>query len=132
MRREEGERMRAWKISALLATVLLAGTAFAAVNKASVEIQHDTVVGGKTLSAGKYTLTWEGQGPNVDLSIAQGKQVVAKTPARLVDLPKALINGAVITKANADGTSALSQIQFSGKKYALEVGEPTDVASRVK
>lgn len=128
--------MKAWKISALMAmAVLFAITAFAESNKASIEINKNVVVGGKTLSPGRYTMTWEGQGQNVDLSVAQGKQVVVKTPARLLDLPKASPTNAIVTKDNSDGTHALSQIQFSGKKYALEIGDSTsqtDVASRAK
>jgi hypothetical protein len=128
--------MKASKISALLVMAMLfATTAFAAANKASVEINKDVVVGGKTLAAGKYTVTWEGQGQNVDLSVAKGKQLIVKTPAHLLDLPRISANDAVVVKDNPDGTRALSQIQISGKKYALELGDSngqTDVASRVK
>ena len=128
--------MKARKISALLATaVLLTATAFAASNKTSVEIGKDVVVSGKTLSAGKYIATWEGQGQNVDLTLAHGKEVLVKTPARLIDLPKVSAYDAIVTKDNPDGTRALSQIQISGKKYALEISgstSQTDVASRVK
>jgi hypothetical protein len=128
--------MKASKISALLVmAVLFATTAFAAANKASVEINKDVVVGGKTLAAGKYTVTWEGQGQNVDLSVAKGKQLIVKTPAHILDLPRISANDAVVVKDNPDGTRALFQIQISGKKYALELGNSngqTDVASRVK
>jgi hypothetical protein len=128
--------MKASKISVLLVMVVLfATTAFAAANKASVEINKDVVVGGKTLAAGKYTVTWEGQGQNVDLSVAKGKQLIVKTPAHILDLPRISANDAVVVKDNPDGTRALFQIQISGKKYALELGNSngqTDVASRVK
>jgi hypothetical protein len=128
--------MKASKISALLAmAVLFATSAFAAANKTSIHVTKDVVVAGKTLSAGTYTVTWEGQGQNVDMSVAKGKEVVAKTPAHLLDLSRPATNNAVVTKDNPDGTRSLSQIQISGKKFALEIGEPTsqtDVASRTK
>ena len=128
--------MKASKISALLAmAVLFATSAFAAANKASLSISSDTVVGGKTLSAGKYNVTWEGQGQNVDLSVSKGKELIVKTPARLLDLPTASANSAAVVKSNPDGTRALSQIQISGKKFVLDLGDSngqTDVASRVK
>jgi hypothetical protein len=127
--------MKATKISALLFAILFATTAFAAANKSSFEITEDVVVGGKTLSAGKYNVTWEGQGPNVDLNVSHGKQVVATISAHLRDLPSASISNAISVKNNPDGTRALSQIQFGGKKYVLEIGGSngqTDVASRVK
>jgi hypothetical protein len=128
--------MKAWKFSALFAmSVLLATSAFAAANKTSIDVRNDLMVSGKTLPAGKYTVTWEGQGQNVDLIVAKGKEVLVKTPAHLVNLSTPAANNAVVSKNNPDGTSALSQIQISGKKFALEIGEPngqTDVASRMK
>jgi len=128
--------MKASKISALLVmAVLFATSAFAAANKTSIQVTKDVVVSGKTLTAGKYTVTWEGQGQNVDLSVAKGKELIVKTPARLLDLPRVSPNDAVVTKDNPDGSRTLSQIQISGKKYVLEIGESTaqtDVASRVK
>jgi len=128
--------MKATKISALFAmTVLFATSAFAAANKTSIQVTKDVVVAGKTLPAGMYTATWEGQGQNVDLTISKGKDVLVKTPAHLNDLPRPSFSNAVVTKDNPDGTSSLSQIQIGGKKFALELGEPngqTDVASRVK
>ncbi len=127
--------MKASKISAMLAmAVLFATTAFAA-NKTSIEVKKDVVVGGKTLSAGKYTVTWEGQGQNVDLCVAKGKELIIKAPAHVLDLQRVSTNDAVVVMDNPDGTRALSQIQMSGKKFALELGESngqTDVASRVK
>ena len=114
---------------------LLTTSAFAAGNKTSFEITSDTVVAGKTLMAGRYTASWEGQGPNVDLSISKGKEVVATVPARVVDLPKPLVAGATIVKTNPNGTVGLSEIQITGKKYVLEISDPnapSDVASRVK
>ena len=128
--------MKASKISALLAmAVLFATSAFAAANKTSINVTKEVVVAGKTLPAGTYNVTWDGQGQNVDLSVAKGKEVLVKAPAHVTDLAKPAANNAVVTKQNADGTHSLSQIQISGKKFALELGESngqTDVASRVK
>jgi len=128
--------MKASKVSTLLAmAALFATSAFAAANKTSIHVTKDVVVAGKTLTPGTYTVTWEGQGQNVDLSVFKGKEVVIKTPAHLSDLQIATPNDAVVTKDNADGTRSLSQIQISGKKFTLDLGEPTsqtDVASRVK
>jgi hypothetical protein len=127
--------MKASKISALLAMAVLFATSAFAANKTSIELKRDAVVAGKTLTAGKYNVTWEGQGQNVDLSVTKGKEVVVKTPAHLLDLPTVAANDALVMKDNTDGTRTLSQIQISGKKFALDLGEAngqTDVASRVK
>jgi len=128
--------MKASKVFASLAMAMLfATTAFAAANKTSIQVNNGVTVGGKTLSPGKYTVTWEGQGQNVDLTVIKGKELIVKTPARLLDLPGVSANNAVVVKDNPDGTRALSQIQISGKKFVLDLGSSnsqTDVASRVK
>jgi hypothetical protein len=102
--------------------LLLATTAFAA-NKGSLQVQEPVTVSGTTLSPGEYKVEWEGSGSNVELSIVQGKKVVAKVPAHMVDLSQpAASNAAVVTKNN-DGSRSLSEVRFSGKKYAFAVGE---------
>ena len=77
--------------------------------------------------AGEYKLEWDGSGPNVEVSIMQGKNVIAKVPAKVVDLSTpAANNDAAIVKKNGDGTSTLAGARFEGKKYALELGEAGD------
>ncbi|HET7893195.1 MAG TPA: hypothetical protein VFL34_16825 [Candidatus Sulfotelmatobacter sp.] len=105
--------------------VLLASSAFAA-SKASLNLQNATTVNGTKLKAGDYKLEWDGTGPNVELSIRQGKNVIARVPAKIVDLNTAASNDAAVVKMNGDGTSTLSGARFQGKKYALEIGESSD------
>lgn len=105
--------------------LLLATSAFAAANKGSLELSNTVTVSGKQLSPGDYSVKWDGNGPNVELSILQGSKVVATTPARLVDLSqKQSVDNAVV-KNNADGTKSLAEIRFSGKKFALAIGSET-------
>jgi hypothetical protein len=105
--------------------LLLAGSAFAA-SKASLSLNHDTTVNGTKLKAGDYKLQWDGSGPDVEVSIVQGKNVVAKVPAKLVDLNSNAANDAAVIKNNSDGSSTLAGVRFAGKKYALELGEAAD------
>ena len=105
--------------------LLLAGSAFAA-SKATLSLNHDTTVNGTKLKAGDYKLQWDGSGPDVEVSIVQGKNVVAKVPAKLVDLNSNAANDAAVIKNNSDGTSTLAGVRFAGKKYALELGEAAD------
>ena len=105
--------------------LLLASSAFAA-EKGTLELSHAVTVNGTKLKAGDYKVQWEGTGPNVELSIIQGKNVVAKAPARVVDLSKAPDNSAAVVKNNEDGTSSLAGLRFQGKKIALELGEASD------
>lgn len=107
------------------AALLLASSAFAAT-KANLSLNHSTNVNGTQLKAGDYKLEWDGSGPDVEVSILQGKNVVAKVPAKLVDLQKSSQNDATVIKNNEDGSSTLAGVRFQGKKYALELGESSD------
>ncbi len=107
--------------------LLLATNAFAA-NKGSLQVSDPVTVSGKQLAAGDYTVKWEGAGPNVELNILQGKNIVATVPARLIDLNRSSDNNAAVTTLNGDGSKVLSEIRFSGKKYALAIGEESSKA----
>ncbi|HEV3512355.1 MAG TPA: hypothetical protein VGS05_11670 [Candidatus Sulfotelmatobacter sp.] len=105
--------------------LLLASSAFAA-NKASLTLTHPATVNGTTLKAGDYKLEWDGAGPNVEVSIKQGKNVVAKVPAKIVPLSSTSQNDAALMKTNPDGSSTLAGIRLEGKKFGLALGEETD------
>lgn len=103
----------------------LASTAFAA-SKANLTLNNPTSVNGTTLKPGDYKLEWDGSGPNVEVSFLQGKKVVTKAPAKLVDLDRAPSNDAAIVKQNGDGSTTLAGVRFQGKKYALDLGAASD------
>jgi hypothetical protein len=62
----------------------------------------------------------------VEVSIMKGKNVLAKVPAKLVDLPFPAQNNAAVVKNNNDGTSSLAGVRFEGKKFALDLSESSD------
>jgi hypothetical protein len=101
--------------------LLLTSSAFAA-SKANFTLNSDASVNGTKLKAGDYKLEWDGNGPNVEVSILQGKKVVAKVPAKVVGLDKASTNDAAVLKQEG-GDSTLAGVRFQGKKYALELGD---------
>lgn len=105
--------------------VLLASSAFAAT-KANLQIFNPVTVNGTKLKPGEYKVQWEGSGPNVELSIMQGNNVLAKVPARLVQLEQPANDDAAVTRKNDSGTSTLAGVRFHGKKFALELGEASD------
>lgn len=105
--------------------VVLASSAFAAT-KATLNLQGPATVNGTQLKAGEYKVQWEGNGPNVEVSILKGKNVVAKVPAKLVDLNAASQNDVALVKTGDDGSRSLAGARFQGKKVALEIGESTD------
>jgi hypothetical protein len=105
--------------------LLLASSAFAAT-KGSLQLNNPTTVNGTKLKPGDYKIEWEGSGPAIELSIKQGKNVIAKVPARIVELNSAPANDAAVTHRNEDGTSSLLGVRFQGKKFALELSESSD------
>jgi hypothetical protein len=108
-------------------SVLLAASAFAA-NKASVELAEPATVGRTHLNAGDYTVKWDGAGPSVELSIMQGKKVVATTPAQVVSVDRAPEQSSIVARHNEDGSTSLAEIRFSGRKYVLRIGAESGAA----
>jgi hypothetical protein len=104
--------------------VLLASSAFAAT-KANLHLTDQTNINGTTLKAGDYKLAWDGTGPNVEVSIMQGKTVLTKVPGKVVDLQSPAVNDAAIV-TNGDGARSLAGARFEGKKFALELGTSSD------
>jgi hypothetical protein len=105
--------------------VLLASSALAAT-KASLQLSNPVTVNGTTLKAGDYKIQWEGDGPNVEVSFTQGKTVVAKAPARVVELETPAANDAAVTLKNDKGSNSLAGLRFQGKKIALELSAASD------
>jgi len=102
--------------------LLLATSAFAA-NKGSLTVQEPVTVNGTKLAAGDYKVQWEGTGPSVEVSITQGKKLIAKVPAHVVNLDQPSQSDAAVVKKNEDGSKSLSEVRLSGKKFALALGE---------
>lgn len=105
--------------------LLLASSAFAAT-KGSLTLLNAATVNGTKLKAGDYKLQWEGTGPNVELSIMQGKTVVAKVPAKVVDLTSAARDNAAVVNKGDNGSNTLAGARFAGKKFALEIGDGSE------
>ncbi|HYL16752.1 MAG TPA: hypothetical protein VEV41_27195 [Terriglobales bacterium] len=88
-------------------------------------------VDGSQLAPGEYEVQWEGTGPNVELSITQGKKVLAKASARVLVLSDKTGSDAIVTTKNTDGTKSVTEIRFAGKKFALALGnESAETKSR--
>jgi hypothetical protein len=114
--------MKTSKSLSLGLALLLATSAFAA-NKGSLTVQEPMTVNGTQLKPGDYKVQWDGNGPSVELSITQGKKVIAKVPAHVVTLEEPSQSDAAVVKNNGDGTKSLTEVRLSGKKFSLTVGE---------
>ncbi len=118
--------------SVILGLALLLATSAFAANKGSLQVQEPIMVNGTKLAPGDYKVQWDGTGPSVELSILQGKKVVAKIPAHMVDLDKPSAMDAAVVKNTGDGSRVLSEVRLSGKKYSLAVGEEAAKADATK
>jgi len=106
----------------MLAVVLmLAASAFAA-NKGAFQLNNAASVNGTQLQAGDYSVTWVGDGPDVQLSIMKGRKVVAQTPAKVVPVDQAAGSNQAVVERNSDGSASLKELRFNGKKFALAIG----------
>lgn len=108
--------------------LLLAATAFAS-NKGSLAITDNCTVAGKQLTKGDYKVSWEGNGPDVQVNIMKGKEVVATVPAHMTELQNSPQRDSAILSNDGNGSKTLSEIRFAGKKYALAVGTPQAAVS---
>jgi hypothetical protein len=105
--------------------LLLASSAFA-VTKLSLLLNNPVTVNGTTLKPGDYKVQWEGTGPNVELSFLQGKNVVAKTPAHVVELQTPSPQDVALSIKNDSGPNSLAGLRFRGRKFELDLGEASD------
>jgi hypothetical protein len=110
-----------WKGLALAVALLLANGAFAA-NKGVLDVHEAVTLNGQSVPAGHYDVKWEGAGPDVQVSLVQGKKVVATAPAHLVPSSTAYSSDTAVLEPSAGGAKSLTEIRCYGKKYALAVG----------
>jgi hypothetical protein len=120
--------VKAFKGLVLGLALLLTSSAFAA-SKGPLQLSNPVNVAGKQIPAGDYTVKWDGTGPSVQVNIMKGKDVVATVPAQVVNLNQASNYDSAVVNTNGDGSRSLSQIRFSGKKMALEVGGASNASN---
>ncbi len=111
------------KVIVLTMAGLLATSAFAAgaAHKGSFKVTDPVAVNGKQLPAGDYTITWNGDGPDVTVNITQGSKVLATASGKVVALDQKSDQDAAEVRNSSSGSRELTAVRFSGKKYALEI-----------
>ena len=103
--------------SLLLSTAVLA----AKTNKKDMHIYENAKLQGTTLQPGDYKVEWNGPGPNVQVSIVQDGATVATVPARVVTETTAHDHDGYVLHSAKNGSKAIQEIFFSGKKYDLKI-----------
>ncbi|HUM07013.1 MAG TPA: hypothetical protein VLT90_16215 [Terriglobales bacterium] len=107
--------------SAFLALAVLAATSAFAGNKGTLHISEAAQINGQAVPAGEYKLQWDGAGPNVQVSVMQGKKVIATVPAQIVEQKQASSNDSTIVDRSGS-TPSIKEVRFAGKKYTLAIG----------
>jgi hypothetical protein len=116
--------MKILKLSVFLFAVALFGSAAAFAgdnNKISLNLYENVSVEGRTLKPGHYTVSWEGSGPTVQVTISQGKQAVANFSAHVAEQAIANPANAYGSSVEADGSHSLTSIYVGGKRTSLEL-----------
>ena len=103
--------------------VLLAASGFSAT-KGSLRLNDPVKVSGQTLSPGDYKVEWNGDGPDIELSISQGKHLIASVPAHLIQSKVSATANAAVTRKSDSGANNLVEIRFQGKKTSVDFSEP--------
>jgi len=116
--------MKSSKVLILLigsALVFSSGAFAGDANKGKLRLQDKTIVDGKSLNPGNYTVEWAGTGPTVQVTLLQGKQTVATFPAHVNEQPTPNHDDAYGSAPERDGSRRLTVIYISGKRTALEL-----------
>lgn len=104
--------------------LLFSGTVFAgpATNKETVHLDETVLIEGQKLAPGDYKFEWGEPGPNVQVTIRQGKTAIASVPARVLSLNARQIATSYSTLTGQDGSKGLREVSFAGTKSGLEIG----------
>jgi hypothetical protein len=114
--------MKLAKSVVLALAVLIATSAFAGnSNKGSLHLGEAALINGQSVPAGDYQLRWEGTGA-VEVSVMQGKKLVTKSPAKVIELANGASNNDVAVVDKSSATPSVTEVRFAGKKFALSLG----------
>jgi hypothetical protein len=114
-------------IVAVLASGLSLNTFAKDKNETRVTLPDSVQVGTTDLKPGEYTLQWDGNGPDVQVKVLQGKNVVATVPAKLAQGTSKYSNA--ITTRTVGNVKTLDEVDFAGGKQSLVFGEATATQS---
>ena len=103
--------------SLLLSTDPLA----AKTNKKDLHLYENAKIKGTVLHPGDCKVEWDGSGPNVRFSIVQDGATVARVRARVVAENTAHDHDGYVLKSAKNGSKAIEEIFFSGKKYDQKI-----------
>ena len=97
-------------------------------NETRVTLSDSVQVGTTGLKPGDYTLQWEGNGPDVQVKVLKGRNLVATVPAKLTQ-GRSERSADAITIRTVSNVKTLDQVDFAGGKRSLLFGEATGTQS---
>lgn len=118
------------KVLVGVSVLMLAMTAVAGDHSGKFNLNTAAELNGKSLAAGDYKVSWEGQGPEVNVTISQGKKMVLTAPARLVERESKAPRNAVVMRTNGGGTGSIVELQLAGKQSVLVFDKAATVADK--
>jgi hypothetical protein len=125
--------MKITRVSAFLLSnaLLFAGSVLAgpAPNKKTIHLGESVTVEGKKLAPGDYKVEWTEPGPNVQVTISQGKNALVTVPAHLVSLNASNAETSYSTSTGADGGKTLTQLAPGGTRYQLDLQPASGAAA---
>ncbi|HLW53560.1 MAG TPA: hypothetical protein VKW06_12025 [Candidatus Angelobacter sp.] len=118
------------RVLILAAGIALTTPAFAggAGHQGYVTFGDSVQINGKQVPAGEYKVTWDGDGPGVNLHILRGSKEVATAPATVTPLNTKASEDAAETHSTGNGRE-LTALRFHGKSYQLDVGSTAGQAA---
>ena len=120
------------KYTAIVALMLMAPVVLLAApkNSANVTFTETVTINGASVPPGDYHVVWQGTGPSVEATILQGKNVVASSPATLVDA-QSEYDGAVETSDGNNNSKVLEAIDWSKRSLRFGRGNADSTTSAV-
>jgi hypothetical protein len=91
-------------------------------NDTRVKFSEKIQIGASELAPGDYKLQWDGNGPDVQVKVVKGKDVVATVPAKLLANKSTQLGDAITIRANGN-VNQLDQVDFAGGRQSLIFGE---------
>jgi hypothetical protein len=106
------------------ASLLFAGAALAAnATQGKLHLYEAVSIQGKQLQPGNYKVEWNGKGPDVQLTILNGKETVATLPAKVVPTNNKNAEDGYSAAKQPDGSTDLQTIFFHGTAFEIQVSQ---------
>ena len=108
-------KLRGILLSSLAAMLFLAGSTLAT----TFNVPYAGKMGTTLLEAGRYKITWEENSPELTVTVAKGKTVVATVKGRLESRSTKYPRNMVVYNTNPDGSQTIMELRIGGTSTAI-------------